>query len=338
MMINEVITDDRVMIQGYIVRDGFVFKSLNHPVNVWNAIVLRDRPDLLCFSPRIEASARSLQEQIDLVNQLKLQNAVVIADNIGFLTECPTLQHLKIIPSDNSGEHFDFSPIYEMPDIKTLYCANQYGRKRQFLSEIDYSRVKGLVQTALDINKGEINYNKVETLKTLSVYGYSNKNHDLYDLFCSKELDTLRMTQCGIHSLNGIETSKKMQCLYLYYNRSLRDISALEKVKDTIKALRIENCPKIEDFSVLGELGRLELLELSGRNILPNLQFIKSMKNLKTFVFSMEIMDGDLSPCLNLSYVYSEKNRKHYNLRDKDLPKSYYVRGNEDIEVWRRQE
>ena len=157
-------------------------------------------------------------------------------------------------------------------------------------------------------------------------------------MFCSKELDTLHMMQCGIYSLNGIETSHKMQCLYLHYNRSLNDINALKKVKHTLKALRIENCPKITDFTVLKELENLELLELSGSNILPNLNFLKTMKNLKTFTFSMNVLDGDLSPCMALSYVYSEKDRKYYNLKDADLPKGKYLRGNEDIEEWRRLE
>ncbi|NLN03259.1 MAG: hypothetical protein GX166_00305 [Clostridiaceae bacterium] len=112
----------------------------------------------------------------------------------------------------------------------------------------------------------------------------------------------------------------------------------MRKVKKTLNALRIENCPKIEDFSVLGELENLELLELTGNNVLPNLDFLKSMKNLKTFIFSMNVLDGDLNPCLNLSYVYSGKDRKHFNLKDKDLPKSKYVRGEENIEDWRRLE
>lgn len=129
-----------------------------------------------------------------------------------------------------------------------------------------------------------------------------------------------------------------MQCLYLHYNRSLQDISALKKVKRTLRALRIENCPKINDFSVLGELENLELLELSGKNELPSLGFLKKMKNLKTFTFNMNVKDGDLTPCLDLSYVYSEKNRKHYNLKDTELPKAQYVRGNETIEKWRRLE
>ncbi len=59
---------------------------------------------------------------------------------------------------------------------------------------------------------------------------------------------------------------KKLQCLYLYDNRSLSDISELEGVKNSLKALRIENCAKIKDFSVLEKLENLELLDLSGSN------------------------------------------------------------------------
>ena len=59
---------------------------------------------------------------------------------------------------------------------------------------------------------------------------------------------------------------------------------------------------------------------------------------LKTFIFNMNVKDGDLTPCLDLSYACSKKDRKHYNLKDTELPKTQYVRGNETIEKWRRLE
>jgi hypothetical protein len=126
--------------------------------------------------------------------------------------------------------------------------------------------------------------------------------------------------------------------LYIYHNRVLEDISALKSCSSTLTALRIQNCPKITDFSVLEELQNLELLELTGSNELPNLSFLENMKNLKAFTFSMNVKSGDLSPCLRLLYVYSQKNHKYYNLKDKDLPKKMYIRGNESIEEWRRME
>ena len=185
-------------------------------------------------------------------------------------------------------------------------------------------------------NEGTLNYEIITTLKSLSVGGFTGKNRDLTDLFCSKKLDTLELRECKIQSLKGIEQSDKIQCIYIYHNRSLKDISMLSKVKKTLKALHIEQCSKIEDFSVLEELENLEMLWIWGNNRLDNLNFLKKLKKLKTFVFDVNILDGDLTPCLNVGCVYCDKNRKHYNLKDKELPKGEFVNGNEDIETWRR--
>lgn len=40
----------------------------------------------------------------------------------------------------------------------------------------------------------------------------------------------------------------------------------------------------------------------------------------------MNVEDGDLSKCLNVPYVNC-KNRKHYNLKNKDLPKYHDGKG-----------
>ena len=222
-----------------------------------------------------------------------------------------------------------------MSQIKSLQCSTIYGYREEFSTFIDCSKINGLEDIHVT-NFGYKNFNTVETLKGLSLSNYEKR--DISEAFSSSILDTLSIFQSKIITLEGIQKSQKMQCLYLYYNRSLQDISALKKVKRTLRALRIENCPKINDFSVLSELENLELLELSGSNELPSLSFLKKMKNLKTFIFNMNVKDGDLTPCLDLSYVYSEKNRKHYNLKDTDLPKDQYIRGNETIEKWRRLE
>ncbi|MBE6866420.1 MAG: hypothetical protein IKK99_00620 [Oscillospiraceae bacterium] len=307
------------------IKDGFEFVALNYPYNKKEAI-------------KIVTGTRPIQEYIDYINKNNIDSAEIIMPNIEFLKYCPGLKHLKIWPSYDSTENFDFSPLYTHPEILTLHCGNQYGNRDQYLSKIDYSRINGIIKLSVSANKSTLNFNTINTLKLLRVGNFKSQKRDLYDLFRSKQLDTLELNGGNFESLNGIENTEKLQCLYLYYNRSLKDISSLRKVKKTIKALRIENCPKIEDFSVLAELENLELLELTGKNVLPDLKFINSMKNLKTFVFDMNVEDGDLTPCLNLSYVYCDKNRKHYNLKDKDLPKGKYVRGNEDIEIWRRLE
>jgi hypothetical protein len=320
--------------RGYTLCEGYEFKTLTHPATIKDAIVIKNPPNVTCWTPSILITGQSLSEQIEFVNRHKLEKAIVVAENISFLKQCPTFKYLKVIPSDNAGNNFDFSPLYDLPEIKSLECATQYGRREEFSSQLDYARIKGLEELTIDGN-GHHNFHHFNQLKSLRISG--NQDSDVMRMFSSEILDTLWITQCKIRSLEGIQKSKRMQCLYLAYNRTLSDISALRDVKDTIKLLRIENCAKIKDFSVLTELHHLELLQLSGSNELESLAFLKSLPNLRFFACDMNILDGDLTPCLNLSYVGIKK-RKHYNLDPNQFSRKVTLRGNESIELWRRME
>ena len=327
--------DYKALVEHYIVRDGYVFIALTFPYNVFDAVLVRNPLTAPCFSPRLPYSERTLEEHIALINNLKLEKAVIIANDISFIKKCPSLKHLKIVPADDCGDGFDYSPIYNMTGLKRITCTTIYGKKEEYSTTVDFSKIKGIEDIGVS-NCNHLNYSGITTLKGLGLSNF--KEDDLKNAFSSTNLDTLMIIQSKLKTLDGIQKTQKMQCLYLYYNRYLRDISVLKEVKQTLRALRIENCPQIDDFSVLGELDNLELLELSGSNELPDLSFIKKMKRLKTFIFSMNVKDGDLSPCLSLSYVRSKKNRKHFNLKDSDFPKGNIVRGNENIEEWRRLE
>ena len=331
MNLREIITD---VSQHFILREDFEFQPLVWPLNIYDAIVIRNHNSYRERNFRIPKITHSLTEQIKFINQINVEKSVIYADDISFIPQCPTLQYLKIIPMVADDKIFDFSPLYELPEIKFLDCVTDFGNATLKSSPIDYRKINGL-QFLTIRGQGHFNYNHIGTLKSLLISGYRHEN--LLQMFSSTILDTLSVGQSKISSLDGIDTSAKMQCLSLYYNRSLKDISRLAYVKNTLKSLRIGNCPKIEDFSVLGELENLELLELTGSNEVPDFGFLRTMKNLKTLIVNINVKDGNLAPCLDLSYVHV-KNRKHYNFKDKNLPKGRYVRGNETIEEWRRLE
>ena len=331
--IHKVITDSGIFSKKYISREGFHFTSITNPHNVYDAIIIKYPHDVPCNSPRINGSSKSLEEHIEFINNYKIEKAMIISDNIDFIVNCPTLKYLSIIPADSSKDKFDYSPLYKMPQIKSLRCKTIYGSREELSTCIDCAKINALENIHIT-NSGYENFNSVLTLTSLGLTNYCK--NDLSEAFESSQIDTLSIFQSRITTLDGIEKSQKMQCVYLYHNRILKDIDSLRKIKGSLKALRIESCPKIDDFSVLGELENLEFLSLYGSNELPNLNFIKKLKNLKTFVFNMNVQDGDLTPCLNLSYVYCDRNRKHYTHKDKDLPKGEYVCGNESIEPWRR--
>ena len=305
--------------------NGFEFVPFHYPFYERKAIKIID-------------DFKSIDAYHSFILKNNIEQAEIVTKDLRILQHFPMLKHLRIFASTAAQPPFDFSPLYDMPEVVSLFCRSTYGNRHQYTSEVDYSRIHGLVELAVDVNKGARNFSQIQTLKTLRIGGFTGANRDLTDMFQSESLDTMRIAQCGVHSLNGLARAKSLQCLYLEYNRSLNDIRELASVKKTLKALRIERCPKIEDFSVLQELENLEYLSLRGSNSIPSMDFLRALPNLKTFTFDFVVVDGDLSPCLDLEYAYCAKGKKHYNLRDKDLPKLHYTRGNESIEEWRRLE
>lgn len=318
--ITDVITDVSAFQQGYLYRQGYVFAPLTQS-NIYDAIVIRNPSHCQAWCPQHGFSDHSLEEHIELINQYHLEKAIIIADDISFITRCSSLKYLKIVLADTAVDKFDYSPLYDMPCIKELTCTTAYGGPKERLhTTIDYSKVKGLVKVGVS-GKGHLNYNLVDTLEELHISG--DKAHEnLSSISSSQNLKRIWFLQSGLKSLSGIERFPKMQDLSFDYMRSLCDISQLSLVANSLRALSIENCPKITDFSVLYDLVNLEHLHLYGKNELPSLGFLNKMKKLKTFVFSMNVADCDLSPCLQIPYASTYHNRKQYNFKDKDLPKT----------------
>ena len=279
-------------------------------------------------------------EYVRYILNHKLTQAKITMPSLDILYDCPTLQYLHIHPRFDSPDQYDFSPLYGR-ELKYLCCLNEYYTQggKSHIGTVDFSQIFGLESLKINVNRGTLNFNRIETIKSLEIGDFTGTTRDLTDLFVSTELDTLQLLGGKTVSLSGIEKATKMQYLYISYNRSLEDISALSKIKHSLKSLNIFNCARIKDFSVLYELENLEKLEIWGNNTIPSLDFIRYMPNLKTLFLEVNIADGDITPCLNLRSAKLMKNRKHYNLRDKDLPKATKVIfGNESIEEWRRLE
>jgi len=188
------------------------------------------------------------------------------------------------------------------------------------------------------------NLNKTVTIKSLELNHYSEQ--DLNGLSDLKLMDSLKLTNSSIKSLEGCENLSQLQCLYLFDNEELIDIGHLHGIKESLRALRIRNCNQIKDFSILEKLENLQLLELTGDNSIQNLSFVSKLKKLKTLEFNVDILDNDLTPCFDIEHVICNKRKLSYNHRFKSLPKigydkngvprTDYVKGNEDLEMWRR--
>ena len=302
-----------------IYRDGFLFVA-GSKANIFDALVIRNPYLANCWSPRFPATPKSLEEHISLVNRYQLERAVVIAQDIEFLKNCPSLQFLRIIPADTAPPNFDYSPLYQMQNVTELSCTTKYGGcKEPFQTVIDYSKIQGLCAIHAEGN-GHFNLGKATHLKILSVS--QNKSFANLQTFDScVNLQELNLLQCSVKNLGGIERFRNLKILSVNRCLSLTDMSNVAECAPSLQTLCVENCAKIKDFSFLFQLKNLEHLVLLGSNKLPDLAFLSSMKKLKTLTFSMEVENGDLTPCLSVPYVDCLKARHYYNLKNQNLPK-----------------
>lgn len=301
-------------------RWGFTFTAITSPANVLDAIVIRSPQNCDCWSPKKSFSARSLEEHIEFINKNKLEKAMIISEDISFITQCPTLKYLQIVPADTAKDGFDYSPLYAMPNIEYLFCVTEYGGVSGGKStSINYADLITLKKMRVEGN-GHMNYQRLISLDKLELA--NNKEYEDLLMFGENvRIRDISLSHCGVKSLKGINKFQNLQRMGINYCRFLQDVSELGEIKSSLRALSIEKCPKIMDFSFLKELEELEHLSLIGSNKLSDLKFLEKMKKLKTFMFSMEVESGDLSPCIQIPYVSCLKNKKSYNLNDKELPK-----------------
>ena len=292
------------------VTDDFYFKD--------DYLVILSPFDVMWESPVLARSQKTLEEHIQYIQENQFEKVYVVADDIAFLRQCPTITSLKIIPA-YSATTFDYAPLYDMPNLKELNCQTVYGHKDALKADVDYSHFPSLQCVYASGAKGHRNLESVKGLRHLYL-GQGQPASKALTGFDFSELEKLDLCQSPIRSLNGIDQAACMQKLRLSSCRSLEDVAALVSIGKTLTSLEIESCGKIKDFSWLYHLPNLENLVLFGSNTLPNLSFLDSMPNLKSFRFTMNVLDGDLGLCKNVPYVYC-KNRKHYNLKDEDLPK-----------------
>lgn len=299
-----------------VYRGGFQFVGTGE-MYIYDALVVFSPDGSRCGS--YYSHQRTLEECIALINRFQLEKVVIIGDDLSFLSRCPSLKDIWIHYPYDATNYIDFSPAYQMNTIRTFSCtAPPESISKKFFQSIDYTRLNGLKHLSVYSGKNS-NFHLVPTLQTLFMTGDSTYT-DLSNISNSAHFIKIDLLQCSLRSLNGVE-KYPMQQVNLSYLRRLEDISALAHCGPTLRALSIEACGKISDFSCLYHLTNLEHLMLMGINHLPSLSFLRKMPKLKTFVFSMEVDDGDLSPCLDIPYASCSKIKRHYNLKENDLPK-----------------
>lgn len=217
------------------------------------------------------------------------------------------------------SDKLDFSPFYELPEIKTMIMLSSpepIFEKMKDNEGLDCSRVRGLESLSV-VGNSCYRYQNVKTLRRLSLFQVTIYDFSEFDLPNLKELS---LTQCKLKSLHGIANFTSLQRLDLNYIRSLIDASEIKELQ-TLRCLNVSSCPRISDFNFIGSLTNLECLSLEGNNEIDGISFLNDLSKLRFLILQFNVLDGDLTLCKNIQYV-DVKNRKHYNFKDKELPKN----------------
>lgn len=169
------------LMRGFSDLDGFIFASLTEPANIHDSIVVRVPWDATASYPRYPLSSRTVEEYVEFINLHGIRKAIVIAENIDFLLQCPTLEFLQIIPAYGAPDHFDFSPLYHIPCVKWLRCQTVYGMREEKHGDINYAQIRGLRCLYVSETKHELHFNQVPGLQSLNLSNF--RGSDLSALY-----------------------------------------------------------------------------------------------------------------------------------------------------------
>ena len=105
-----------------------------------------------------------------------------------------------------------------------------------------------------------INFLRTETKAFKALHFNSHVPQKLFDAVCCQEnLEELRFKWGSYSDLSALENLRKLKFLYIGQGTKIQDITPLGKIKNLV-VLHIDNFKRIEDYSVLTSLDKLEQL------------------------------------------------------------------------------
>ena len=201
------------------------------------------------YFPGILAFEENIRRTYRVYTKNRVKKALIVAENIDFIRRCPSLEYLSVIPA-LSAENFDFSPLYDMPNIKWLQCETMYGEKENKVSNVDYSRIRGLQRLAVTGAKG---HNQVESVKGLKILYFSSGqpvSKTLKGSFDGSLLEELRMVSSNkLPNLNFIYNMPKLKSFIFMMNTENGDLSMCERIPYVAIKNRKHYSHKDKDFS-----------------------------------------------------------------------------------------
>lgn len=218
-------------------------------------------------------------EKLDFIEEIYISNNVCV-------DELYKLENLKrvVINIDNKNKSIDF---YKFPKLEIL---------------------------SIDWYNNFPDLSKNENLRELSIWKFKPKSKSLAELSLPKRLEKLHITESNILDLSGLNLFS-LKDFEAYYCSALNSVKGIESFSNNLNVMILENCRKLTYYEDIKYAKKLNKLILTKCGNMPNIKWIKELKNIKHFsFFDTKLVDGDTSYCFGIDYV-SFKNQKHYNYK-----------------------
>ena len=228
------------------------------------------------------------------------------------------VQKFNNVKNLDIGNHYgdgDNSFIYDLPNLEglviSLYKDSDFVLDCSKLPKSQYSLNINIWSKKKIIKIEQLNETNLEHL-----YISDFDEKDLSVISTLTNLKSLSITRSKIKSLKGIENLINLEYLSLGAVRSLVDISDIVACKK-LKRIDFDICWKLQDFSPIGELKEMEILELQDCKSLASIKFVEQLPKLKRLIAlgTTVINDFDTTPAENVAVFwgsYKAEYNKHY--------------------------
>jgi hypothetical protein len=154
-------------------------------------------------------------------------------------------------------------------------------------------------------------------IRDLAMWSYGPKSKSLDEIAEYRKITELHLVRANIKSLAGIQKLKHLINAEFHYMRNLESVEDLQD--SSVEKLVFTHCKRLTDLSALGQSPRLKTLFYHDSGPLPNLQFVRQSRSLKSFRFvGVDVLDGDLSPLLLLKDTAFTR-KGHFSHTEKEV-------------------
>jgi Leucine-rich repeat (LRR) protein len=231
-------------------------------------------------------------------------------DDLTFLAGLTDLQSFTLIDFRVGS----LAPVHSLHNLRSLTLIT-YSR-----SAVDFSAFPNLEDCALEWNRSTPSLFDAVRLKRLFVNRY--RGHDVTPFSNLKDLESLAILNSPIESIEGLSALAKLRELRLGRLIRLGSLDGMEALH-SLEDLDVSTCRSIDSIKELSKKVRLKRLCLSNDGGIESLRPIKDLLGLEQLVFdeSTNILDGDLTPLLNLTNLrrLAFQNRRHYTHRREEF-------------------